>query len=355
VYAGHLTGYKRPTISLKSNKRPSRLPEEWETVKNTHEGIVSEEVFDTVQKLITSRRGKHASGYDNVFSGVVKCADCGGFMAAKQAHRHKGREIVDCIVYMCGDYIRNGRSSCSAHTVEARDLHEAVIADINHFAGIALNDPKAVKAIQQKLNAMDTREVKAYEREKRRLSKRLSELDKLFSALFEDTVMERVSERNYSLMREKYEKEQADIDGRLREIDAGLTAKGLSDRGAADFLSLVGQYQGIRELTAATVNALIDRITVTERTKDESGSVEQRIKIYYKFVGHLQERPIAVQRRLPQIPQKACERCGQTYTPGSNIARYCPVCRGAVRRDTAARTYKRRAAVQTAESLAATT
>jgi len=63
AYAGHLTGYKRPAINMKSRKRPSRLPEEWETVNNTHEGIVSQDVFDTVQRLITSRRRGKASGY----------------------------------------------------------------------------------------------------------------------------------------------------------------------------------------------------------------------------------------------------------------------------------------------------
>ena len=337
VYAGHLTGYKRPTISMKSRKRPSRLPEEWEMVKNTHEGIVSDDVFYTVQSLITSRRGKNESGYDNVFSGVIKCADCGYHLGAGSANRRKRPELLDCIVYSCGNYTRYGNHTCTSHALEARDLHSAVLADINFYANMALNDPKAVKAIQQKLCAMGANEAKAYEREKRKLAKRLAELDRLFSALYEDKVMERVSERNFALMSGKYEQEQFEADNRLKEIDAELTAKGISDRGAADFVSLIGQYQGITELTAATVNALIDKITVSERKKNEDGVSEQCITIFYKFVGSLHELYIAVPKRVCILSEKPCARCGAAFMPGSAVAMYCAACREVVRRESAVR------------------
>ena len=56
IYAGNLVGYKRIAANMKSKKRPSKLPEEWEVIPNTHEGIVTQEEFDIVQQLITSRR-----------------------------------------------------------------------------------------------------------------------------------------------------------------------------------------------------------------------------------------------------------------------------------------------------------
>jgi len=333
IYAGHLTGYKRPTVSLKTQKRPTRLPEEWETVENTHEGIVSQEVFDTVQRLITNRRSKGKSGYDNVFSGITKCADCGYHLCAGSAHRRKRPDLIDCIVYSCNSYTRYGTECCTSHSIEARDLHNAVIADINLYAEMALNDPKAVKTLQQRLSALDVNQAKAYEREKRKLSKRLTELDKLFSALYEDKVMERITERNFALMSGKYEKEQQETDRRLQEIEAELKEKGIADRSAVDFLSLIRPYHGITELTAATVNALIDKITVSEREKCEDGVVRQRIKIYYKFVGNLHEPYIAVTKRYAVIFTKECSVCGITYYPKSNVAKYCPDCREQKRKE----------------------
>jgi len=342
VYAGHLTGYKRPTINMKSSKRPSRLPEEWETVQNTHEGIVSQEIFDTVQNLITSRRKKGNSGYDNVFAGITKCADCGYQLSAASANRRKRPDIIDCIVYSCGTYTRYGNQNCSSHMIEARDLHNAVLADINYFASMALNNPKVLKAIQQKLTAMDLTQAKTLEREQRKLTKRLSELDRLFSALYEDKVMERITERNFVLMSKKYEKEQIEMDRRLQEITAELEAKGVTDKGAVDFISLVGQYQGVTELTAATVNALIDKITVSERKKDENGVLGQTVTIYYKFVGNLHELYIAASKRECHIEERACTRCGEIYQPNSNIAKYCALCRKDIKREYDSRRTERR-------------
>jgi DNA invertase Pin-like site-specific DNA recombinase len=90
VYAGNLTGYKRPPVSMKSRKRPSRLPEEWEIIPHTHQGIVTQEEFNTVQRLMTRRRKeKNRYGFENVFLGVLKCADCGYALRATCANRRK--------------------------------------------------------------------------------------------------------------------------------------------------------------------------------------------------------------------------------------------------------------------------
>ena len=60
------------------------------------------------------------------------------------------RELEMCIRdrYSCNNYARNGRSECSAHNIEARELFNAVLADINCFADMAVNDEKAVRAIE---------------------------------------------------------------------------------------------------------------------------------------------------------------------------------------------------------------
>ena len=62
IYAGNLAGYKRIAANMKSKKRPSKLPEEWEVIPDTHEGIVTQEEFDTVQQLMTSRRREQNAG-----------------------------------------------------------------------------------------------------------------------------------------------------------------------------------------------------------------------------------------------------------------------------------------------------
>ena len=109
IYAGNLVGYKRIAANMKSKKRPSKLPEEWEVIPNTHEGIVTQEEFDIVQQLITSRRlPQNKGGFVNIFAGVIKCVDCGCALRAMNVHRRKRPEIIDCVQYSCNNYARNG-------------------------------------------------------------------------------------------------------------------------------------------------------------------------------------------------------------------------------------------------------
>ena len=93
-----------------------------------------------------------------------------------------------------------------------------------------------------------------------------------------------------------------------------------------DFLSLIRNYQGLTELSASVVNALIDRILVSERETLADGTVQQEIKIYYKFIGFVGELHITPTKRWTALPEKHCAVCGVRYIPGSAISKYCPIC-----------------------------
>ena len=198
-------------------------------IPDTHEGIVTQEEFDTVQQLITSRRlPENKGGFENIFAGVIKCADCGYAMRAMSANRRKRPDIIDCVQYSCNNYGRYGNIMCTAHSIEARDLFNAVLTDINRFADMAVNDEKAVRAIEKRLTETDQSKAKALEKEQRKLNKRLAELDRLFSSLYEDKVMERITERNFEMMSGKYQKEQLEIEAR-----APIGSQGASTCGSA--------------------------------------------------------------------------------------------------------------------------
>ena len=303
-------------------------------IPDTHEGIVTQEEFDTVQQLITSRRlPENKGGFENIFAGVIKCADCGYAMRAMSANRRKRPDIIDCVQYSCNNYGRYGNIMCTAHSIEARDLFNAVLADINRFADMAVNDEKAVRAIEKRLTETDQSRAKALEKEQRKLNKRLAELDRLFSSLYEDKVMERITERNFEMMSGKYQKEQIEIEARLKEVTETLNDSYEKSQGVRDFLSLIRNYQGIKELDATIINALIDKILVSEREKLADGTVRQEIKIYYKFIGFVGELHITPTKRWTALKPKNCTVCGVEYVPRSGISKYCPACAKKIQRE----------------------
>ena len=145
--------------------------------------------------------------------------------------------------------------------------------------------------------------------------------------------MERITERNFEMMSGKYQKEQLEIEARLKEVTETLNDSYEKSQGVRDFLSLIRNYQGLKELDATIINALIDKILVSEREKLADGTVRQEIKIYYKFIGFVGELHITPTKRWTALKPKNCTVCGVEYVPSSGISKYCPACAKRIQRE----------------------
>ena len=292
TYAGHLVAGRRPTLSMKSKKRGYTPFNESIMVYNTHEGIVSQEQYDLVQFIITSRnhenRGKaKAEQFPNIFAGLVKCADCGEAMTLTRAHRAQREEPIDCYVYYCNRYKQEGKAGCTAHKIEARDLYEAVLGDIQaHAQQAVLDDHVVLSSLKTRLYADELETQKAIQAKARKAQKRLEELDTLFEQLYEDRAAGRISERNFTRLSAKYEQEQAEQEQLISEAEKSRNLSREQDQQAKDFVELIRPYAGIRELDAATLNTLIERITVSE-PEVVNGEIRQKITICYHFIGSI--------------------------------------------------------------------
>ena len=126
--------------------------EDWEVIENCHEAIVSPEEWAKVQELI-DRRPTIMTGNDcpyyNIFHGIIYCATCGKSMQARYEKvgrkdidrtTKKKREPIDKAFFTCQTYNRIGCKVCSSHKIEARDLHELVLNDIQELAAQAMKD-----------------------------------------------------------------------------------------------------------------------------------------------------------------------------------------------------------------------
>ena len=69
TYIGHSVHNKQSNISFKNKKKVRKLKEEWHRVENTHEAIISEDVFRQVQEQIASRRRRQKDGTTQIFQG----------------------------------------------------------------------------------------------------------------------------------------------------------------------------------------------------------------------------------------------------------------------------------------------
>ena len=294
TYAGHLYTGKRPKPSFKSKKRLSALPEDYIIIPNVHEAIVSPEDYELVQTMITSRRNNtgREGKLENIFAGLIKCEDCGYALTLATAHRTKKDNILDNYGYMCNQYKTFGKSKCTSHWIEARDLYDAVLADIQRHAAMALADDE--EFIEKLLGQVEQSKVGKYRavgKELRTSKARLSDIDKLFVTLYEEHISGKISDRNYEMMSRKYEKEQAELEQKIADMSEVVRAEDEATDNAEQFTRLIREYAGIEELDAALLNTLIDKITVGE-AKEVDGEKVREVKIYYKFIGFIAGREV---------------------------------------------------------------
>ena len=123
--------------------------------------------------------------------------------------------------------------------------------------------------------------------EKRRAEKRLTELDNLLAKIYEDRVNEKITERNFSMLSQKYQQEQGELEKKIEALTAQLASTKEQEDSVNKWVELIKQFSSPTELTADMLNTLIEKILVHEATKDEDGNRVQEIEIVYRFVGKI--------------------------------------------------------------------
>ncbi len=291
VYAGNLTVADKPTKTMHSKKRQYIPFAEREVIYGTHEPIIEQNRWNNVQKILQSRPpviGESSSGYDNIFRGVIKCADCGSAMLAKVEQKRKRNNVLDKTFYCCTKYRKFGKDGCSSHNIEARTVHEVVLADIQKHAGQALTDRKAmVTEIAERLNLQLSADKEQQKKELRQCKQRVSEIENLYAKLYEDLTRELITEKRFQMLSARYDSEQEELTAKIKELEKSAIADKEQLSSIEHFAEQISGYAGITELNFKIINQLIEKILVSEPVEIDGQKI-QRLTIHYKFIGALE-------------------------------------------------------------------
>jgi len=126
---GHLVFNKFTTLSFKSRKIIANDESEWIIAKNTHEPLVDEYTFAQAQKVTVVKR-RTWTGEPHIFSGLLRCPDCG-----KAMHYLTRPERTYSASFSCNTYSRYGKEYCSMHYIRYEDLYDIVLNYISAVCG----------------------------------------------------------------------------------------------------------------------------------------------------------------------------------------------------------------------------
>ncbi|MBA7673110.1 hypothetical protein ES703_81298 [subsurface metagenome] len=139
----------------KTNGKQFKPKEEWVIIKNTHEPIIGEDLFNKVQNLIKERQPKNtpaqvtASKY--LLSGLMQCGKCDGSFGVTGYGRNKKYAYYNCI-----NYAKKGKAVCSGRRIRADKLDKDIINRVKELIFSDSNMKKLVNDINAATKSLRT-------------------------------------------------------------------------------------------------------------------------------------------------------------------------------------------------------
>lgn len=265
MYVGTMVQGKQRVISYKVHDLISVPEEEWVQVNNTHKAIIPLELFEKAQKLqaqdIRTAPGKTAS---YLFSGLLKCADCGKSMT---------RRASDGFVYYnCSTYKRKSKDKCTKHTIRLDVLEKTVLLVVQKQIELVESLEKVLNNINQApvVQAKSTRLEQLLKLREQELEK----TEGLISGLYMDWKNGDITREQYRKMKGKFEQQEVQLREAIEHIQDKL---GTMEEGIlpdAPYLQAFLKHKNIQELSQGLLVELVNTILI-----HEGGAITVQFKI----------------------------------------------------------------------------
>lgn len=272
TYTRYLAQVRRRVKSYKVHQIEAVPHEKWLEAAGTHEAIIDYETFDKVQALLqrdtrTSPKGREV----HLFSGFLKCADC-------------GRAITRCVgknnnvYYSCSTYKNRSRTACTMHSIKHERLEAAVLFAVQHQVHLAVSYSEIVTQI----NSAPIKKSQSYRLDDLIAAKEreLTKITRYKQSLYQDWKDGEITQQEYRDMKADYERQTSDISAVLTRLNAERAelANGVDNEHPA--LVAFMKYQNIEALNREILVELVDYIKVYENGN---------ISVKFKFADELRK------------------------------------------------------------------
>ena len=264
IYTGDLVQGRRRVKSYKVHEIEAVPEDEWVTVPDTHEAIIDKESFEKVQALLKrDTRSAPRSRELHLFSGFLRCADCGKAITRSQSGKN--------IYYACSTYKNRSRLACSMHSIKHNRLEAAVLFAIQQQVHLAVSYSELVARI----NSAPIKKSQSFRLDDLISTKEreLAKVTRYKQSLYQDWKDGEITQQEYRTMKADYEQQSQ----RLSDILARLTAERAELANGVDqehpALVAFMKFENIDSLSREILIELIDHIKVYE-----NGNISVRFK-----------------------------------------------------------------------------
>ena len=286
-YCGDVINFKTYSKNFKNKTRIDNPVENWKIFRDVHEPIIDRDTWETVQKLTarTKRRApKKENARKHIFSGLIRCADCGSNMSY-----HTNTVNKDIHYFSCSNYVKDTRGTCQArHYIRADALEQIVVFELKRLAIMLQQDEELLVDILEKKTNKDFYDEKKYlEGELQKAIVRQQTVASLYEKLYEDNATGKVTDEWFTHMSHKYEVERAELKVKIFNLREKVANMQTVQHSKDMFIGAVRKFLDMDTITAPLIHELIDHIDVYE-AEGKGKNKTQRVVIHYNFVGYLE-------------------------------------------------------------------
>ena len=268
VYVGDMVQGKSRSTARKQTSVPES---EWIRVQNTHEAIISREIFEQAQArlkdIAASSAAKQKKPYTtNIYKGKVFCGHCGGSMHRERRLRKKTDDVY---FFICLSNTRKARDSCISYQMPEAALTETLLTVIQSHADAVIGNSMKLRKYTDDIESRH-QDVKA---ELTALRQEADKNGRMFKSLYESLVSGLITTDEYRSMRENYETKASDNLSRAAELE---TRQAELEKQVTKYCELSDLISGVENsgITAALIDCLIDRIRIFS---------DRRIEVDFSF------------------------------------------------------------------------
>ena len=293
-YCGDVINFKSYSKSYKMKKRIENPEENRAIFLNVHEAIIDRQTWEKVQALQkgTRRKKPTVTQEPSVFSGLLKCPECGGNL-----NFHFNQNNHDIKFFSCQNHNSGYRKCSKTHYIRLDFLEQVVLYEVKRLACFASEyENDFIKAMIGRSAKVAENTALRKQRELDALTARDRELDMLFELLYEDNVAGKIDDARFAKMSKRYEQEQGENAKKIKALRLELKKDEGKRMDIDDFLETVRRYTDAATITKRMVAELIDHIEVYHAEKQD-GVTNQRVVIYYNCIGSFD---VPDRRKIPE-------------------------------------------------------
>ncbi|WP_286154833.1 recombinase family protein [Thomasclavelia cocleata] len=258
AYLGHMIQGKYRIVSYKIHEQQQVPKKEWYRKENKFEPIFTQELYNLIQKNLdrTPKRSNKAKK-EYLFSSYVFCADCGYAMHRKMAKN---------IAYLhCSTYTSRSKTHCTKHTIREDVLEEIVLKAIQEEIKKVKNISHLIDKIKSDVKEKPKTEYmdKQIKNNQKIINKNKSILDRLYFDLVENLI----NKEQYVRMKEQLEIEIQEVEDRNKKLKEEKITLENNEGATNTYIKTFLKYKNIKKLNRGMLQALVDKIEVTNERK----------------------------------------------------------------------------------------